>query len=122
MVLDDRQYAALFDDAEADILYAEISGLQSGWHDEMPCMKRHAWLVEVLQRMMVLGIEDPNDRMAFVGFALRMPGTFERLPELGETWIQMRSGAAGLPETIGAWGPAEMQALERFWLQETRST
>jgi len=115
LVIDDVQYAALLDDAAADILHAALRPIESGWHDKRNGAQLHAWLQRVLQRTDALGITRQQDQLAFASVALRVSGEFELAPELGETWLRVRSGTAALTEEIEKWNPLQWAAVERFW-------
>ena len=115
LVLDDAQYAALLDDAAADILHAALSPIESVWRDQRTGAQLHAWLQRVLQRAYALGITRQQDQLAFTSVALRVAGEFEAAPELGETWLRVRSGAAALPDEVERWTPVQWAAVERFW-------
>ncbi|MNW01488.1 hypothetical protein D3C71_1971280 [compost metagenome] len=43
-----------------------------------------------------------------------MPDGFEMLNELGQTWLDMRSGAPSLGQRIERWGDGEWLAIENF--------
>lgn len=115
LVIDDVQYAALLDDAAADILHAALRPIESGWHDKRNGAQLHAWLQRVLQRAEALGVTRQKDQLAFASVALRVSGDFESAPELGETWLRVRTGVAALPDEVAHWTPAQWKAVERFW-------
>ncbi|HEY8331590.1 MAG TPA: DUF4123 domain-containing protein [Pseudomonas sp.] len=115
LVIDDAQYAALLDDAAADILHAALRSIESSWHDKRTGAQLHAWLQHVVQRADALGITRQRDQLAFASLALRVSGEFETAPELGETWLRVRSGVATLPDEVEHWTPAQWAAMERFW-------
>ncbi|MET3493651.1 DUF4123 domain-containing protein [Variovorax boronicumulans] len=114
LVLDDAQYAVLFDAAEADMLHAGMRDVEAGWRDRRSGAQLHQWLRDLLKKMQALGIKQQKDQWAFVSLALRAPDGFEALPELGETWLRVRSGAAQLPEEIARWTDLQWTALERL--------
>lgn len=115
LVLDNAQYAALLDAAEADMLHASVRAIEAKWVDGRGGAELHQWLQTLLPRMRALGITRPKDRWAFVSLALRAPDNFESLTELGETWLRVRSGATELNTEISQWKPAvEWQALQRL--------
>jgi hypothetical protein len=115
LVLDDAQYAAMLDDAAADIFHAALRPIESVWRDNRTGAQLHTWLQRVLQRTAALGITRQQDELAFASLALRAAGEFESAPELGETWLRVRSGAASLPGEIEQWTASQWSAVERFW-------
>ncbi|MEB0058869.1 MULTISPECIES: hypothetical protein [unclassified Variovorax] len=115
LVLDDAQYAAMLDDAAADILHAALRPIESFWSDSRTGAQLHVWLQRVLQRTAALGITRQQDQLAFTSLALRVAGEFEATPELGETWLRVRSGAARLPDEVEQWSASQWAAVERFW-------
>lgn len=114
LVLDDAQYAALLDEAEADMLHAGMKSVEAGWTDERRGSELHRWLKAMSQKMGALGIHRQKDQWAFVSLALRAPDGFEALPELGESWLRVRSGTAALHDEISRWDSAQWQALKRL--------
>ena len=115
LVLDNAQYASLFDAAEVDMLHASVRAIESKWVDERSGADLYQWLQTLLPRMRALGITRAKDQWAFVSLALRAPDNFESLTELGETWLRVRSGASELNVEISQWKPAvEWQALQRL--------
>ena len=114
LVLDDAQYAALLDEAEVDMLHAGMRTIEAGWTDKRSGAELHQWLQAVSQKMRALGIFRQKDQWAFVSLALRAPDGFEALPELGESWLRVRSAAAHLHDEIARWDAVQWQALTRL--------
>lgn len=114
LVLDDAQYAALLDEAEADMLHASMRSVEARWADKRGGSELHLWLKAVLQKMKALGIVRQKDQWAFVSLALRAPDGFEALPELGESWLRVRSATTQLHDEISRWDAVQWQALKRL--------
>jgi hypothetical protein len=115
LVLDDTQYAALLDDAAADMFHARLRLAESVGEDPRSAGELHAWLQQILARAEALGLTRHQDHVTFASLALQIPGAFENLLELGETWLRVRSGTMELADEMRRWGDREWRALERFW-------
>ena len=88
--------------------------IEAGWTDKRSGAELHQWLQAVSQKMRALGIFRQKDQWAFVSLALRAPDGFEALPELGESWLRVRSAAAHLHDEIARWDAVQWQALTRL--------
>ncbi|QFZ84448.1 hypothetical protein GFK26_17580 [Variovorax paradoxus] len=112
--IDDAQYAALLEDAEADLLHAELRRALPESHTPRRSSELHSWLEKIIARAEALGLQRLPDQVVFAALALDVPDGFEMLNELGQTWLDMRSGAPSLGQRIERWGDGEWYAIENF--------
>lgn len=110
----DAQYAALLADAAIDILHVEVRRALPDWRDPRTSAELHAWLGKVIERAEVLGLMRLPDQVVFTVLALDAPDGFEALEELGQTWRDVRAGAAHLGKRTGRWGDVEWGAIEHL--------
>ena len=112
--IDDAQYAALLEDAAIDVLHVELRKALVQSRDSRTSSELHTCLKNIVERAEALGLMRLQDQVIFAVLALDAPEGFEAVDELGQTWLDVRSGALGLGKRIEQWGDSEWSGIEHF--------